>query len=258
MPVVVKNNKIISSNDVTSSGVFKTKVNRDSLVFAVDAGDVDSYPGSGTTWYDISGNGYNGTLYNGPTYSSSNGGIMIFDGANDYLQANIGTTILDGDPNLTVEMFVKRTASFSSAGFWGIGGAGQAYGLEGWTPITNRIYLDLYDSTRINTGVDYPLNTFVHVAWVKHNTTVDINTVICYINGVAYGSSSLTLDRSTTTNPRLNTSTSGVGISLGRISPNADGYYAPIHMGYFRVYSRPLNSFEIAENFQATRSRFGV
>lgn len=257
MPLYVKNNQI-SSSDITSNGIFKSKTNRDGLVFAVDAGDVDSYPGSGTVWYDLSGNGYNGTLYNGVTYSSADGGCMIFDGVNDYMQANISTTALDGDPNMTVEMIVKRTASFSSAGFWGVGGAGQAYGLEGWTPITNRIYLDLYDSTRINSGVDYPLNTYVHVAWVKHNVTVDTGTIICYINGVGYGSSSLTLDRATTTNPRLNTSTSGVGISLGRISPNADGYYAPITMGLFRVYSRALNGYEIMENYRSSKDRFGI
>jgi hypothetical protein len=257
MPVVVKNHTI-SSNDITSGGVFDTKVNRDGLVFYVDAGDTDSYPGSGNIWYDLSGYGNNGTLYNGVAFTSDNGGALIFDGSDDYMQANVSTTLLDGDPQMTVEMFVKRTASFSSAGFWGVGGAGQGYGLEGWTPVTNRIYLDLYDSNRVNSGVDYPLNTYVHVAWVKHTTTVNINTVICYINGVGYGPSSLVLDRGTTSNPRLNTSTSGVGISLGRISPNASGYNAPITMGYFRVYTRALSGFEIFENFQATRGRFGI
>lgn len=255
MPVVLKNNKVISSNDVTSAGVFKTKVNRDSLVFAVDAGDIDSYPGSGSTWYDLSGNGYNGTLYNGAGYNSSNGGVMVFDGSNDYMQSNIGTTILDGDPNFTIEMFVKRTGSFSSSSFYGFGGAGQGYGIGGWTPLTDTIGIDLYDSTRLTTYVTYPLNTFVHVAWVKHNLTVDVDTMICYINGVASG---LTNIRTTTTGPRFNTSTSGVGVAIGRLNGNADGYYAPVHVGYFRIYSRPLNGFEIFENFQATRARFGV
>jgi hypothetical protein len=257
MPLHVKNHTI-SSNDITNVGVFDTKVNRDGLVFSIDAGDRDSYPGSGNTLFDMSGFGNNGTLYNGVTFSTENGGALIFDGTNDYMQANISTTALDGDPNLTVEMFVKRTTSFSTTGFWGIGGVGQGYSIEGWTPIANRIYLDLYDSNRINSGIDYPLNTYVHVVWVKHNATVNTNTIICYINGVGYGPSSLVLDRGTTSNPRLNTSTSGVGISLGRINPNADAYYAPINMAIFRVYSRALSGYEVFENFQSTRGRFGL
>jgi hypothetical protein len=257
MPVVVKNHTI-SSNDITSVGVFDTEVNRDSLVFAVDAGDVDSYPGSGSVLNDLSGNGYNGTLYGGVSYNSESGGVLVFNGSNGYMQANIPTTVLDGDPNMTVEMFVKRTSSFSGAGFWGVGGAGQGYSIQGWTPTTNRIHLDLYDSARLDTGVDYPLNTYVHVAWVKHNNGIDPNTVICYINGVGYGGSGLTLGRSTTTGPRLNTSSSGVGVVFGRITGNENAYYAPITMGYYRVYSKALNAFEIAENFQATRGRFNV
>ena len=60
MPLYVKNNKIISSNDITSTGVFRTKVNRDGLVVHLDAGDADSYAGPGaTTWYDLSGNANN-------------------------------------------------------------------------------------------------------------------------------------------------------------------------------------------------------
>jgi|9_EtaG_2_1085328.scaffolds.fasta_scaffold07313_5 hypothetical protein len=58
----------------------------DGLVFAIDAGNTKSYPGSGTTWSDISGQGNNGTLTNGPTYSSADGGYFTFDGTDDYVQ----------------------------------------------------------------------------------------------------------------------------------------------------------------------------
>ena len=49
----------------------------DGLVLALDAGNTKSYPGSGTDWYDRSGNGNDGTLTNGPTYSSDDGVIWI-------------------------------------------------------------------------------------------------------------------------------------------------------------------------------------
>jgi len=54
------------------------------LVFCVDAADKNSYIGSGTTWTDVSGNAYNGTLTNGPTFNGSNGGGIVFDGVDDY------------------------------------------------------------------------------------------------------------------------------------------------------------------------------
>ena len=55
------------------------------LVLHLDAADSNSYPGSGTVWTDLSGNGYNGTLTNGPTFSSSNRGGIVLDGTNDYI-----------------------------------------------------------------------------------------------------------------------------------------------------------------------------
>ena len=54
------------------------------LVFCYDAGDQISYPGTGTTWTDIVGSS-NGTLTNGPTFDTGNGGSLKFDGANDYV-----------------------------------------------------------------------------------------------------------------------------------------------------------------------------
>ena len=62
---------------------YNPKVVTDGLVLALDAGNLKSYPGSGTAWTDLSRNGNNATLI-GPTYSSSNGGYLDFDGTNDY------------------------------------------------------------------------------------------------------------------------------------------------------------------------------
>ena len=56
----------------------------DGLTAYVDANIPTSYSGSGTAWNDISGNSNNATLINGPTYSTDNGGAIVFDGSNDY------------------------------------------------------------------------------------------------------------------------------------------------------------------------------
>jgi hypothetical protein len=63
------------------------------LQLYLDAGNASSYPGSGTTWTDLSGNGRNGTLTNGPTYSSANGGSIVFDGTDDFVQCTGSLTV---------------------------------------------------------------------------------------------------------------------------------------------------------------------
>ena len=72
---------------------------QDGLVLNLDAGDTNSYPGSGTTWTDLSGNSNNGTLTNGPTYSSADGGSIVFDGTDDYVSETSGLSdsFLQGD-----------------------------------------------------------------------------------------------------------------------------------------------------------------
>jgi hypothetical protein len=58
----------------------------DGLVLALDAANTKSYPGSGTTWSDLSGNSNNGELVNGITYDDTNLGSLVFDGVDDYVQ----------------------------------------------------------------------------------------------------------------------------------------------------------------------------
>ncbi len=66
----------------------ETTVIRDGLIMYLDAGIPASYPGSGTTWTDLTGNGNNGTFVNGPTFSTTFGGVINFDGANDYVDVS--------------------------------------------------------------------------------------------------------------------------------------------------------------------------
>ena len=71
--VGIRNRAVISANLVTSG-----------LILHLDSSNSGSYPGSGTTWTDLSGNGRNATLINGTQYSSLDGGKIVFDGTNDY------------------------------------------------------------------------------------------------------------------------------------------------------------------------------
>ena len=82
----------------------------DGLVLVLDAANVKSYPGTGTTWYDKSGNRFNGTLANGPTYSTSGGGSIVLDGSNDYIQiADNGITSGFNQQSFTINMWIKLT-----------------------------------------------------------------------------------------------------------------------------------------------------
>ena len=62
---------------------YSPKIITDGLVLCLDAANTKSYPGSGTVWSDLSRGGNNGTLTNGPTFNSANGGSIVFDGVND-------------------------------------------------------------------------------------------------------------------------------------------------------------------------------
>jgi restriction endonuclease S subunit len=83
----------------------------DGLVFAVDAANYESYPGSGTTWTDLAGTS-NGTLTNGPTFNSENGGNIDFDGTDDY--TDFGNSLpIDGTSAGTISIWAKTSASTS-------------------------------------------------------------------------------------------------------------------------------------------------
>ena len=77
------------------------------LVLCLDAGNTKSYPGSGTTWTDLSGNGNTGTLTNGPTYSSANGGSFVFDGTDDYASISGSITVSE----VTFSVWLKRNGT---------------------------------------------------------------------------------------------------------------------------------------------------
>ena len=84
-------------------------ITTDGLVLHLDAANTNSYPGSGTTWTDISGKGHNGTLDNGPTFSSDNKGCIVLDGTNDY----ISTINLSSFTTFTIQMWIFDSRSAS-------------------------------------------------------------------------------------------------------------------------------------------------
>ena len=93
---------------------------REGLVLHLDAGTTRSYPGSGTTWTDLSENSNNGTLVNSPTFNSANGGSIVFDGGDDH-----ATTTLQRNATMTFEAFFRATVSSGYRLIFGSVGSGS-------------------------------------------------------------------------------------------------------------------------------------
>ena len=84
------------------------KIITTNLTSYLDAANPSSYPGSGTTWTDLSGNNNNFILTNGPTYDNRNGGSISFDGTDDYLLNN--SLVLNYNANFTIQFWFNTNS----------------------------------------------------------------------------------------------------------------------------------------------------
>lgn len=214
---------------------------RNGLVLWLDA---SNYPGSGTTWTDISGKGNNGTLTNGPTFSSNNSGSLVFDGLDDYISCG-NSASLNITSALTLSSWVYLTAW---SGYPGI--IGKGYSTTGGYSTHIRPDYSIWFEIDTSGGTRYNYNpTSVTIGlngWYNVVATYDQSLMQIYINTVAAGAG-----LSTTTT--IGTITANV--EIGRLS----GY------GYFQgrisnstIYNRALSATEITQNFNALRGRYGV
>ena len=218
---------------------YNPKIVTNGLVLCLDAGNTKSYPGSGTAWTDLSGRGNNGTLTNGPTYSSANGGYIVFDGVNDAISlSNITPT-----SGVSFSAWININGSNSSYGSifanWSDVGGGQAYwiGTLNDQSTTIQVY---FNSNLISNITSLPLNTWMLL-------TISHTDSICkgYINAIERFSLSSTLITSTN-----NTS---IGYDITRTNYPFKGNISQVS-----IYNRALSAAEIQQNFNATRGRYGI
>lgn len=214
------------------------------LTFHLDAAAPSSYPGSGTTWFDLSANNYTGALTNGPTFSSSNGGTIVFDGTNDYVILTNASTPLT---NLSYETMLKIDSIPASSTFRSI-----------WQKSADWNY-----STGISLQMIYGLLTFSYgsiwggsVSYNLSNLTVgNWYHIVGTSSSVASGTSRMYINGSlvaTGANAATPTSTSDLTLGYG----NGGGFLGNISV--FRTYSRELAAVEVTHNFNAIRGRFGI
>ncbi len=225
------------------------KIVTDGLVLCLDAADKNSYPGSGTTWYDLSGNGNDGTLTNGPTFDSGNGGSIVFDGSNDYI-------------NLPYEDLCKDISTMSYSLWFQVAAADARQGLISSHDESGGSYLDAIEieiqanntsfvgfrnaNTTFYTAVHstpYTLNTWHHLTAVITTTQIEY-----YKNGELVEINASWPDDSLVINSPSET------LLLGRYAY----LYLNGKIAISRVYDRALSAKEVSQNFNAQRSRFGV
>ena len=217
------------------------KIVTDGLVLSLNAADKNSYPGSGTTWIDTSGNGNNGTLTNGPTFSSANGGAIVFDGVDDY----ITNGSLNLQQNWTLEAMCYMNSD-SSFGIFGQGVFNTNQGLHilyqnGSRGMIYGMYAndnDYQNNYRPTTGRWYHwVFTYNHSTYAKQ----------------FYADTVLQTAPASVQNQYSGTGQFNIGAIYSSAGSVANGRFA-----FARMYNKVLSTTEILQNYNAQKSRFGL
>jgi hypothetical protein len=207
------------------------------LVFLLDAGYIPSYSRSGTTWSDLSGNGNNGTLTNGPTFSSDNGGSIVFDGVNDY--APIGTSQFPFGASSGTLSSWARTSTVSGSWRWIVSYGSPHIPQARFIGINNSTYyFGGYGDDITASGVI--LNTWFNMVGVYNGTNASI-----YINGVLVSGPTAKSWNTVAGNAQIGRQISNIEHWNGRIS------------NVF-IYNRALTATEVLQNYNAQKGRFGL
>lgn len=253
------------------------------LVLYLDAANRQSYPGSGTTWNDLSGKGNNGTLINGPTFSNDNGGSIVFDGVDDY--GSLGNSLGNGFSQITVNAWVNTTSLGNNIARDVISGCD---GLSGGVPsvfnlslinLDNPLYLpisfqginiffgikpvgvtrpivivDSSNYTAYLPGMAITVNPieFSYNKWINVCGVYTGTKTLLYINGIIKADSTVQPDGvGRSYSGTLNTTT-----TLRTVS-NVNRRFSG-KISQTQIYNRALSPQEITQNYNATKSRFNL
>ena len=197
----------------------------------------------GSTLIDMTGRDNSGTLTNGPTYSSANGGSIVFDGTNDYVQKSSATINLSA--GVTMEMMFKSTDMNSRAqGFMQFNSAGNNY-INFYTGGNGFLRWETWVPVPTAGGAYTTPTTLSNNTWYHAVGTYTNGSSVLYINGVSVASASQTSG----TYSSSYTGNIVIGEYAGYMSGN---------IAIAKLYNRALTAAEVQQNFNATRSRYGI
>ena len=217
------------------------------LVLYLDASNTKSYVSGSTTWNDVSRSRNNGTLTNGPTFNSANGGSIVFDGVDDYVLCPKQTSLVSAT-QFTMCAWMKRNLSNSLVFI------GQA------ETLSNDITFELWNDGNVYFEVGNGSNSYgvtsnnstlwQYLTMVFDGTqTGNSNRLKTYING-----SLLTLSYVGIIPP--STGTVNNNLNVGAYLPGSN--YSNGNISQVQIYNRSLSAAEVSQNFNATRTRFGL
>ena len=230
--------------------LYSPKIITDGLVLALDAANNKSYPGSGTTWKDLSGNGNDGTLTNGPTFDSGNNGSIVFDGVNDYV--NFPSNFFDYTSQSTfecwtyIQSWINESSNCNDK---------RTYIMTVHSGFDNFIgFVTNSGNTvrfqRRDPGINYTISPSISLSlnkWYHLVGTISNPGSSYYINGILVGSLSNTVVSSNPTTFRI-----------GWNNFNCNNSYFNGYVTNAKIYNRALTVEEVLQNYNATKSRYGL
>jgi hypothetical protein len=220
------------------------RIVRDGLVLYLDAANIKSYPGSGTTWFDLSGNGYNGVIANGPVFQNTFLGAINCDPVNDLVYINNTFNFID---YITIDLVYRRDSAdgVSDRIIYNKESSWELRDLDGnlsWALMATNVSWFWLD-----TGYDVAIGETLNVI-----LTYDGNFVKTFVNGNLINTYTYpaggTLAKPISY-PKLNSR----GGDLSSWSNGGDHTFFN-----FKVYNRALSDVEIKQNFNALRGRYGI
>jgi len=216
----------------------------DGLVFAVDAANYESYPGSGTTWSDLAGSN-DGTLTNGPTFDSANGGVIDFDGTDDVVESSIDPSVFStGHDAFTVSYWINYESlnNYNTVFELRAGGSNAQWTDYNNINDANRLYSYPNGAVRISDS-SLSVNTWYNISVAI--TQGSGNTFSTYINGQLDKTAGWNRNLGTVAKYRIGHNNTGTGVFNGQCSS-------------ISYYNRALSAAEITQNYNALKSRFNL
>ncbi len=221
------------------------KIVTSNLLLNYDIAQFRSYPTTGTTITDLSGNINSGTLVNGVSYNSSNGGNLFFDGINDYLSTNL---IGSNSSSYTWETWCKPTNFIKEFNTLvrGRDGFGNGWNIQSRIKTTGNFSVAIVNTSPAEIDVTSTAsavlgNWYCITGVLTYNLKLEL-----YVNGIFSG---------VTANSNTNLRTSTVGWNIGTIASTS---FSIGTVSTATIYNRALTSTEILQNFNVNKSRYGL
>lgn len=257
------------------AGIIDPKIVTNGLIFYVDAADANSYPRTGTTWYDLSGNNYSGTMTNGPTFSNSGRGSILFDGVDDYVDFGVNTVNVDFLSTFSVCMWIKPTSTPISGGSpmaifgksnTGCGGGGTTLYITcdnalGFGRALSNCPGGSLSAVSISNVVTQNVWNFITLTW-RYTAGQEYDNIyngknLIYATVPFFSGASVIFNNSATFKIGIpGTSTVWQGGSCGNAYTTTSYFNGSI--ASISIYNTELSSTDVERNYNATKTRFGL